>query len=83
MAWGPELLADASRVLFGQVDTAGLSTMLGVGERTIRRWLAGDESPRDPAAVLMWLRHAVDARADAAYDVARAIDAAMEDAHHG
>jgi hypothetical protein len=76
MVWDAEFLAEASRVLFGAVDAAGLSAILGVGERTIRRWLAGTETPRDPAAVLTWLQHSVDARASLAYDVSRAIAAA-------
>lgn len=78
MAWNPELLAEASRVLFGRVDAASLAVMMMVSDRTIRRWLAGTEIPRDPAAVLMWMRDAAYGRADAACDVARAIDEAIE-----
>lgn len=79
MMWDPETLADASRVLFGRVDAQGMAEVLAVGDRTIRRWLSGDETPRDPSAILGYLRLALEARCGMADDVIRRITAAMEE----
>ena len=39
------LLAEVGRALYGEHFNTALAAALGVNERTIRRWLSGDNTP--------------------------------------
>ncbi|AVY67147.1 hypothetical protein NZ30_12685 [Xanthomonas translucens pv. undulosa] len=47
--WGPEQLARAGTLLFGDRWQSDLARALGVDDRRVRQWLSGDRKP--PAGV--------------------------------
>jgi predicted transcriptional regulator len=53
------LLADTGRALYGERWQSEIARALGVSDRTVRRWVAGDDDPR-PGVYVDLLRHVVD-----------------------
>lgn len=69
----PALLRDAGRALYGELWQVALSRALGVNDRTLRRWAAGQvEIPPTVAGELAKL---CAERAEGLYDVADRLDA--------
>jgi DNA-binding transcriptional regulator YdaS (Cro superfamily) len=67
-----EQLAEAGRILFGAQWQTALSRMLGVTDRTMRRWYAGTSAV--PPAVAETIRQAVEAKQLAAAVAAAGAD---------
>lgn len=58
-----KLLADTGRALYGERWQSEVARALDVSDRTVRRWVAGDDAPR-PGVYVDLLRLVVERQAD-------------------